>query len=58
VTGNTVDISGADLMSGIHPQYIRVKLDGNNFYLADSESVQTIQVSKIVEKAVEFLLSA
>jgi hypothetical protein len=54
----SVDISGADVMSGIHTQRIRVRLNGNQFYFADSESEQNVKVSKIVEKAIEFLLSA
>jgi hypothetical protein len=53
-----VDISGADVMSGIYIQHIRVRLNGNNFYFADSENGQNVQASKIVEKAIEFLLSA
>jgi hypothetical protein len=53
-----VEISGADLMFGLHTQHIRVRLNGNNFYFTDSGGGQNEQVPKIAEKAIEFLLSA
>lgn len=53
----SVDISGAEAITGIHTQHIRVKVNGNQFYFADSESGQNVKVSKILESAIEFLLS-
>jgi hypothetical protein len=53
----SVDISGAEAMTGIYMQHIRVRVNGNQFYFADSESGRNIQVSEMVKNAIEFLLS-